>query len=394
LSTAYNSDSWTVSVHTSIADIYPEQWDICAGSANPYLWHSHLLALEESGIATPENGFCPRHVTLWDHHNQMIAAAPAYLKSHSKGELGIDLGLAMAHDRAIGPYYPKLQVEVPMTPISGPRLLVRDGVDKMEAWIALLAALRRQAVMEEASSVQIAYMTEREWDFAETADFIKSEGNAYVWRNKGAENFDSFLMTMHSRGRSKIRRERRKVLAENLAYVQYNDDQIKRELAEDFFKLYAATYRRNETDLWHNEAYFAQIFDKMPEVQDLTFAYRDGELIAMQHSFLGEDAIYAQHWGQIDNVRFLHFEMGLYQTIEAAIRDGRSAVNFGTTGQHKVERGVGAEPVHHAMWFRSADFREIAELGLQRKKAAAQSERFADEARLPFQEGLAREGGA
>ena len=148
-------DSGTVSVHTAMADIPPEEWNRCAGPDNPYVWHSHLLALEESGIVSPENGFHPRHIVLRDRDGKVVATAPAYLKDHSEGELGVDLGLAMAHNRAAGPYYPKLQVEVPMTPITGPRLLISKDVNEAETRQSLLAALRQQAEKESASSVQI-----------------------------------------------------------------------------------------------------------------------------------------------------------------------------------------------------------------------------------------------
>ncbi|MEX1036420.1 MAG: GNAT family N-acetyltransferase [Sneathiella sp.] len=393
MSASLHRNSWVVSVHSAMAGIPPEDWNICAGRDNPYVWHSHLLALEDSGIASPENGFHPRHILLRDEKNNMIAAAPAYLKDHSEGELGIDLGLAIAHGRAAGPYYPKLQVEVPMTPITGPRLLVRDGVDAEKARQALLDALRQQAEKDGASSVQIAYMTEPEWTVAETAGFMKSEGNAYVWRNSGAKSFEDTLATMHSRGRSKIRRERRKVAAGGLTYKSYVGDSITAELAGPFFELYAATYRRNETELWHNQAYFEQIFKTMPEALDLTFAYSGNNLVAMQLSFVSEETIYAQHWGHSGDIRFLHFELGLYQTIESAIEHGKTAVNFGTTGQHKAERGVGIEPACHSLWFRSEEFREIAEIGLKRKRAAAEHERDVENARLPYSASARKEGG-
>ena len=55
----------------------------------------------------------------------MLAAAPCYLKSHSRGEYVFDRGWAEAYERAGGSYYPKLQVAVPFTPATGRRLLVR-----------------------------------------------------------------------------------------------------------------------------------------------------------------------------------------------------------------------------------------------------------------------------
>ena len=57
---------------------------------------------------------------------KLLGAVPCYLKSHSQGEYVFDHGWADAFERAGGRYYPKLQVAVPFTPVTGPRLLVRD----------------------------------------------------------------------------------------------------------------------------------------------------------------------------------------------------------------------------------------------------------------------------
>ena len=57
----------------------------------------------------------------------LVAAAPCYLKSHSRGEYVFDRGWAEAYERAGGNYYPKLQVAVPFTPATGRRLLVQPG---------------------------------------------------------------------------------------------------------------------------------------------------------------------------------------------------------------------------------------------------------------------------
>ena len=45
---------------------------------------------------------------------------PCYVKSHSQGEYVFDWGWADAYERAGGRYYPKLQVSVPFTPVTGP----------------------------------------------------------------------------------------------------------------------------------------------------------------------------------------------------------------------------------------------------------------------------------
>src|SRR3546814_2801163 len=72
----------------------------------------------------------------------LVAAAPAYLKSHSQGEYVFDHAWADAWTRAGGDYYPKLQIAAPFTPVPGPRLLAKD---KGDALLLLRAAEDRKS---------------------------------------------------------------------------------------------------------------------------------------------------------------------------------------------------------------------------------------------------------
>ncbi len=58
------------------------------------------------------------------------------------GEYVFDHAFADAYERAGGRYYPKLQVAVPFTPVTGRRLLVRDGPGGKQARDALIGGLR------------------------------------------------------------------------------------------------------------------------------------------------------------------------------------------------------------------------------------------------------------
>ena len=81
-----------VSVAGSMREINPLEWDRCVGSDAALAGHAHLDMLEQSGTVTPETGFKARHVLVHDQTGRLVAAAPAWLKTHSNGELGIDLG--------------------------------------------------------------------------------------------------------------------------------------------------------------------------------------------------------------------------------------------------------------------------------------------------------------
>src|SRR6476469_8378607 len=108
---------------------------------NPFISHRFLSALETSGSAAPRAGWGPIHLLVEDAEGRLVAAAPAYLKSHSMGEYVFDHAWADACERAGGDYYPKLQVAVPFTPATGRRLLVADTERAEEARATLIAGL-------------------------------------------------------------------------------------------------------------------------------------------------------------------------------------------------------------------------------------------------------------
>ena len=126
-------------VLSSITQVDAAAWDRCAGRDNPFVRHAFLSALEESGSSTTETGWHPRHIVLKTPQGAVLGAVPMYLKNHSYGEYVFDHGWADAFERAGGRYYPKLQVSVPFTPVTGPRLLTPPGPGAEAVRTALLS---------------------------------------------------------------------------------------------------------------------------------------------------------------------------------------------------------------------------------------------------------------
>ena len=125
----------TATLADGIAAIPPADWDAlaCPEAAtgrplDPFTTHRFLLALEQSGSVGPGTGWEP-HPLLIHRGDQLVAAAPLYLKTHSQGEYIFDHGWAEAYTRAGGRYYPKLQIAVPFTPVTGRRLLTLPGIE-------------------------------------------------------------------------------------------------------------------------------------------------------------------------------------------------------------------------------------------------------------------------
>src|SRR5690348_12694241 len=139
-------------IASGVSGLNARAWDRL-GADDPFLSHAFLSSLEDSGSVGPGTGWTPAPVLVEDGSERLVAAAPAYLKTHSQGEYVFDHGWADAWQRAGGQYYPKLQVAVPFTPVPGPRLLGQQPQQ-------LLAALEAVTVQNELSSAHITFIDE------------------------------------------------------------------------------------------------------------------------------------------------------------------------------------------------------------------------------------------
>src|SRR5580704_17905508 len=173
-------------------------------SYNPFVSHAFLSALEASGSACARTGWGPRHL-LARVDGEIPGIVPCYLKSHSQGEYVFDRGWADAYERAGGRYYPKLQASVPFTPATGPRLLIRDGVDKDEIGTALASGLVALCEATKASSVHVTFAREAEAKFLAKYGFLERNDQQFHWHNQGYGSFEYFLSTLNSRQRKTIR---------------------------------------------------------------------------------------------------------------------------------------------------------------------------------------------
>jgi predicted N-acyltransferase len=147
---------------------------------NPFVSHAFFSALEASGSACARTGWGPRHL-LARLDGAIAGIVPCYLKSHSQGEYVFDRGWADAYERAGGRYYPKLQVSVPFTPATGPRLLIRDGVDHERIRTALATGLVALCGMTKASSVHVTFAREAEWKFLAGQGFLQRNDQQFHW---------------------------------------------------------------------------------------------------------------------------------------------------------------------------------------------------------------------
>lgn len=352
----------TASVMTAADDIDAALWNACASGGktrpgNPFLDHTFFVALETSGSARAETGWLPQHLVLQDATGTAIGIMPLYLKSHSQGEYVFDYGWADAFERAGGDYYPKLQCSVPFTPVTAPKLMVRDASD-LTAKSGLLAAAESLCARHHASSVHATFIPEAEQALAAERGWLERIDRQFHWHNDGFSSYEDFLAALASRKRKALKKERRAALEDGIEIDWLTGDDITEAHWDAFFEFYMDTGSRKWGRPYLNRTFFSMLGEAMADRVLLIMA-RDGDkYIAGALNLIGDDTLYGRYWGCTRHVPFLHFEVCYYQAVDYAIEHGLGTVEAGAQGEHKLARG------YVPVTTRSAHF--IAHPGLRR----------------------------
>jgi hypothetical protein len=366
-----------VRIAGSMRDIEAERWEACAnppGEAyNPFVSHAFLDALERSGSATARTGWLPQHLLLEDSGGGMLAAAPCYLKSHSRGEFVFDWGWADAYERAGGRYYPKLQIAVPFTPVTGPRLLSPPGGLQPAHRRQLAAGAAELCRTLGASSVHMTFLREAEAAELGAIGWLRRTDTQFHWHNQGYSSFADFLAALSSRKRKNIRKERAAVASAGIEFTWVTGSDVKEHHWDAFFDFYQDTGSRKWGSPYLTRAFFSMIGETMGERILLVFARRRGREIAGALNLIGSDALYGRYWGASEHHEFLHFEACYYQAIDFAITHRLERVEAGAQGPHKLARGylpILTHSAHHIVDPRLA--RAVADYLERERRAIAE----------------------
>ncbi|XP_056854057.1 uncharacterized protein LOC108844101 [Raphanus sativus] len=337
----------SLSVVSSISEITPSEWDACAldssqpQSFNPFLMHGFLSSLEDTGCATRETGWMPLHIVAKDESGHVLGVSPLYLKSHSYGEFVFDHSWADAYRSFGGRYYPKLQSCVPFTPVTGPRILIRDTPFKDQVFDAIVSAMTQLAAKLQVSSLHITFPSGAEWNKLKEKGFSQRIGMQYHWKNRDYKNFDEFLMDMKQSKRKNIRQERKKIGTQNLKMRRLRGDEIKARHWDSFYDFYRNTTDNKWGTPYLTREFFHYMASKLGDGVLLVLAEENEEPVAGALNLIGGDTLFGRLWGCRPDSYYpsLHFEACYYQAIEAAIELNLKTVEAGAQGEHKIQRG-------------------------------------------------------
>ena len=359
---------------------------------HPFVSHDFLSSLEDSGAATADTGWLARHLVLDGPAGKPAAVMPCYLKSHSQGEYVFDHGWAEAYERAGGQYYPKLQVSVPFTPVTGPRLLVGAGQDADRRRQLVAAAGLELARRLSVSSLHVTFATEAERQVLGTSGYLARTDQQFHFINDGYRDFEDFLSALASRKRKAIKRERREALGGGVDIVRLTGSDLTEEVWDSFFAFYIDTGSRKWGRPYLNRRFFSLIGERMADRILLILATRGGRPFAGALNFIGSDTLYGRYWGAVDDQPFLHFELCYYQSMEWGIAQGLRCVEAGAQGEHKLARGYRPTTTYSAHWIADAGFRRAVADYLGRERRQVTRDGAVLSQYLPFRENIRASG--
>jgi len=376
----------TARIAPGVAALPAAEWDALSaglpGGYHPFTSHAFLAALEASGsvdgAAASGTGWHPAPIVIAGEDGRLAAAMPAYVKQHSQGEYVFDHAWADAWHRAGGHYYPKLQIAVPFTPATGPRLL--GDVALAPALIDAAEQFCQQAGL---SGAHATFLTPADAARFAAAGWLLREDIQFHWHNRGYRCFDDFLAGLSSARRKNLRKERAAAQA-GLTIRALSGADIRPEHWDAFWAFYQDTGARKWGRPYLTRAAFTLLGEAMAERILLVLAFDGGQAVAGALNFIGAEALYGRYWGALTERPFLHFELCYYQAIEAAIALGLSRVEAGAQGQHKLARGYEPVRTQSAHYIVHAGFRGAVAEFLTQERAGVAADQMVLGQHTPF----------
>jgi hypothetical protein len=380
-------------MHVSIAEdlsaVRPDDWNLIAGSDNPFIRYEFLRALEQTRCVGADAGWLPRHILLHDKApgaGALLGAVPLYLKTHSFGEYVFDWSWAHAYERAGLAYYPKLVATVPFTPVTGPRLLVANGGDRDDVRRALIEGAHELARRYRVSSLHWLFTTEADTRALESARMMRRVGCQFHWTNRGYRDFADYLDTFTSAKRNKIKRERRYVREAGIELETRSGADMTDALWQTLYKFYHSTVQLHGASAYLTRAFFHELGSTLPDSVRVTLARQGTEYIAGALNLRGRNSLFGRYWGCSKALHSLHFETCFYTPIEYCIAEGIERFEAGAQGEHKLTRGFAPTPTYSAHWLSHARFNDAVGDFLARERDGM--EYYMDELNehLPFKQ--------
>ena len=361
---------------TRVREIPRETWDgLLREDSSPFVEHTWLDLLEETGCVGGDTGWLPTHLSLWQGE-RLVAVAPSYVKGNSEGEFVFDWGWAdLAHRMGLA-YYPKVVVAVPFTPATGDRVLVAPGEDRAKTIGVLARAARQWCETVGGSSLHVLFPREPEAEAWRQADYLIREGFQFHWFRSGATTFDEYLARFSSKQRNQIKREMRGVQQSGITLRTLPPEGHTRELAWTMHELYASTIEKHGMwgRMYLRRSFFEGVVERFRDRLAWVVATdASGTPVAGAFNVRKGRFLYGRYWGASVEVPYLHFAVCYYEGIRHAIEQRLDVFEPGAGGEHKRARGFVPTITRSCHWIADRKMRSVVAPWLERERARLRS---------------------
>ncbi len=379
-----------------LGSVDPAAWDALDHGGSPFLEHGFLRALELSRSISGSSGWDPYYLLVELPAGAgsapgaaLLGAVACFVKDHSYGEYIFDFAWASASARARIPYYPKLVIAAPVTPATGPRILLHpalgEAADAVEQ--VLVTAVRELADTTECRSIHWLFTTEREHERLSTLGFLPRETLQYHFHNPGYADFDAFLAELASRKRKQIRKERARARAEvdAIDFVsgpEWSDDDV-----AAMERFYRGTVAHHGGHAYLRPGFFGHLRRTAAHRVAFARARKNDRTIAGALYLEGERALFGRYWGCDEPVPLLHFELAVYLGIERCITRGLPLFEAGAQGEHKLLRGFEPTRTFSSHWIRHDGLHRSVERFLAEERRSTTAVVHELERLLPYRAG-------
>lgn len=337
-------------------EIAAAAWDRLDHQGSPFLRYGFLQALEDSGSIGGRSGWEPVYL-LAERGGRLEGAVLAFVKHHSYGEYIFDWSWASAAERAGVRYYPKLVIAAPVTPVTGPRILLAPGVNVDVTTLALAGAVRALADQAGCSSIHWLFCTADEQARLAPLGFSPRASFQFHWHNRGYTSWDHFLAALASRKRKQLRKERAKVAAAIDGLRWRGGAELDDAALDRVDRWYRNTTDQHGGHDYLRPGFFHRLAETMPAELLIAEVAVGGRPAAGALFLETEAALYGRYWGTDVALELLHFETAYYAGIERCIARGLPRFEAGAQGEHKLVRGFLPSPTYSAHWMRHPGLR-------------------------------------
>ena len=135
-----------------------------------------------------------------------------------------------------------------------------------------------------------------------------------------------------------------------------------------YYEFYCSTFHKRWGNPRLTKDFFSSLSNSMPSETLIILAKAGENYIAGSFLMKGNDTLYGRHWGCVEQLPYLHFELCYYQPIQYCIEKGINYFDAGVQGEHKLARGFDPVITNSFHWIEDINFRTAIEEFLVHEK--------------------------